>query len=251
MNSHLLQKIKAQKWFYEFSLPDGTKTESYLPEDVRLIHRTREKALRMFLGNSHGTPLYGRALDVSCHEGFYSHVLGEYFADVTGIDKNSDSLAKARQMAECLARTKVKFVHSAIEDWPEKQPMDFVLCFGLLYHVENPIEVMRSIAGIAKKAICIETQVLPVSIQMQIEDGSYRGQRESQGLFGLCFDYPTRSEGGRTELAMVPSRDALVSLLGHFGFGKIRFFQPAHDDYEQFSRGHRVILCAEKTEANV
>jgi hypothetical protein len=81
---------------------------------------------------------------------------------------------------------------------------------------------------------------------MQIEDGYYTNQRETKGMFGLCMDYPDSKEGGLTELALVPSRDALVSLLGVFGFTRIRFYEPVEGDYEQFVRGHRVILYAEK-----
>ena len=252
MNQQLLTSIKSQKWFYEFQLPDGTVTESYLPKEVRLIHRTRERALRNFLGNRNsGAPDVGSAIDISCHEGFFTHVLSEYFPSVIGIDKNAESLAKARQMASCLGKEKITFVHSAIEDWPDQNDIDFVLCYGLLYHVENPIAVFRRIAQLARRTVCIESQIVPVSIDMQIEDGSYSSQRESRGIFGLCLDYPTRSEGGLTELALVPSKDALVTLLRHFGFGNIRFFCPTGDDYEQFVRGQRVIICADKVEKNV
>ncbi|HEV8581149.1 MAG TPA: hypothetical protein VGX68_18955 [Thermoanaerobaculia bacterium] len=40
MNRQPLEdKILEREWFYEFELPSGKKTKSYLPEDVRSIHR--------------------------------------------------------------------------------------------------------------------------------------------------------------------------------------------------------------------
>lgn len=239
-----LDRIKSQKWFYEFSLPDGTKTESYLPEIARHIHVTRENALRRYLDNL-GKEV-STALDISCHEGFFSLVLAEYFKQVTGVDKNPESLDKARQILNLLGHPDIRLENSSVEQWNEKQSADFVLCFGLLYHVENPIQIMRKLAVLTRKSLCIETQVLPYDQTGPIEDGSYLWQRDINGLFGLCVDYSHRPEGGITDLALVPSRHALEFLLKQFGFKTVEFYKPSADDYEQFSRHHRVIVFAEK-----
>ncbi len=37
----LLRQAHARRWFYEFDLPDGTTTPSYLPPGVAQIHTTR------------------------------------------------------------------------------------------------------------------------------------------------------------------------------------------------------------------
>jgi tRNA (mo5U34)-methyltransferase len=239
-----LNKVKQQKWFYEFALPDGTKTESYLPETVRQVHLTREKALRYYLATLGGD--YVNAMDISCHEGFFSLVLGEHFNRVIGIDKNADSLDKAKQIANLLGHRDIVFKNSSLEDWSDDNNADFVLCFGLLYHVENPIQILRKLALLAKKAVCIETQVLPYDLSGTIENGSYLWQRELNGLFGLCADLSHSSEGGLTDLALVPSRQALEFLLKQFGFKTVNFYNPEPSDYEQFVRGHRVVIFAEK-----
>jgi ubiquinone/menaquinone biosynthesis C-methylase UbiE len=239
-----LEKIKQQKWFYEFTLPDGTKTESYLPEVARQVHSTREKALRHFLGLLSSECV--TALDVSCHEGYFSVVLKEFFHRVMGVDKNIESLNKAKQIADILGHSDIVFNNSSLEDWSENKNADFVLCFGLLYHVENPIQILRKLALLANKAVCIETQVLPFNLSGVIEDGSYLWQRELNGLFGLCVDYSYSAEGGLTDLALVPSPQGLEFLLRQFGFKTVNFYIPEPDDYEQFVRGHRVVVFAEK-----
>jgi tRNA (mo5U34)-methyltransferase len=88
--------VKQQNWFYEFRLPDGTKTDCYLTDEVRKIHMTREKALRQYLAEVPSD--WQTAIDVSCHEGFFTHVLSDRFHSVVGIDKNSNSLEKAARM---------------------------------------------------------------------------------------------------------------------------------------------------------
>ena len=246
MQNNELERVKQQQWFYEFNLPDGSQTASYIPEFVRPIHHTREKALRHFLDSFGKQGHLKDALDVSCHEGYFSLVLSEYFDRVVGVDKNAASLEKAKLITAVMGNRKISYVHTALEDWSETRPSDFVLCFGLLYHIENPVEIVRKLASLTKGAICIESQVLPVSSRFQIEDGNYKALRETKGTFGLCLDYPSSKEGGLTELALVPSLDALVTLLEFFGFANIVCYQPTPEDYEQFVRGHRVVLYAEK-----
>jgi len=242
--SDLLEDVKRQEWFYEFNLPDGSLTRSYLPEVARGIHVTREKALRRYLEAN--APGFSTAMDISCHEGYFSLVLAEYFSSVVGLDKNSASLGKARQIVTLLGRGNVRLECSAVELWPDSQGADFVLCFGLLYHVENPLEIIRKLTALTGKALCIETQVLPHDVTAVVEDGSYLWQREIQGMFGLCADYSHRAEGGLTDLALVPSRFALEFLLKNAGFRTVEFYQPDADDYEQFTRRHRVLVFAAK-----
>ena len=79
-----LDLVKSENWFYEFNLPDGSKTQSYLPESARMVHVTREKALRQFLISKSCKDSI--ALDISCHEGFFTLLLSEYFNRVIGLE---------------------------------------------------------------------------------------------------------------------------------------------------------------------
>lgn len=238
-----LEAVKALAWFYEFDLPDGSKTRSYLPEKVRPIHLTRERALREFLG-ARAAP--ATAIDVSCHEGFYSIVLAERAGAVTGVDRNAASIEKAKQITELLGRRNLRYLNTTLEAFAPAEPAEFVLCYGLLYHVENPVDILRRLAAITADALCLETQVLPFDVAGDVEDGSSDWQRESKGTFGLCVDYSDRPEGGIGDFAVVPSKRAVEYLLKAFGFTRITYYTPKADDYEQFVRGHRIILLAEK-----
>lgn len=239
-----LQRIKNHIWFYEFPLPDGTTTQSYLSPEVARIHTTREKVLRRYLAASS----FSRrtALDVSCHEGFFSLILGEYFQSVIGIDKNEDSLILAEKMRSFLRKENITFLHCPVEEASSGLKRDFVLCYGLIYHVENPLQILRKLGDLAEKALCIETQVLPFSVSFSMEDGHYMNQREVKGLFALCPDYPDSKEGGLTEYALVPTQDAMLHILRSLGFKTIVVYEPEAGDYEQFVRGSRIILFAER-----
>jgi SAM-dependent methyltransferase len=239
-----LDLVKSEHWFYEFNLPDGSKTKSYLPESARMVHVTREKALRQFLMSKSYKD--STALDISCHEGFFTLLLSEYFSQVIGVDKNGNSIQKAKRISSIYGNNSVEFVETSVEAWLSPIQADFVLCFGLLYHVENPIQIIRTIAGLTKSMLCIESQILPLELNGYVEDGNYMWQRELKGSFGICKDYSHAPEGGLTNIALVPSKTALEFLLREFGFSSIKYYLPEDGDYEQFIRGQRVIIYAEK-----
>jgi tRNA (mo5U34)-methyltransferase len=115
-------------------------------------------------------------LDISCHEGYFSIVLSDYFKYVTGIDRNPESLVKAMQIALAMGRTTIQFYESSVEDWVEKRAADFVLCFGLLYHVENPIQILRKLSLLTKKTLCIETQVCRSILPEVLRMGAISGK---------------------------------------------------------------------------
>jgi hypothetical protein len=45
----LEEKILGRKWFYNFKLPSGKITESYLPEFALPIHTTRSQMMDQFI----------------------------------------------------------------------------------------------------------------------------------------------------------------------------------------------------------
>lgn len=242
MSDEQTHTIKSQPWFYEFKLPDGSTTASYLDPSFREIHPTRERMLRAVLADYHGPKT--SALDVACHEGYYSLVLAEYFNAITGIDKNAQSIEKAALITGLLAPSKIVLRNLAVEDLAADDQYDFVLSFGLLYHHENPVGLIRRLSHLARHMLCIETQVTPVDISGAVEDGGCMNLRKIEGLFALCADYPHSAEGGMTDLAMIPSQSGLRFLLQHNGFRDVVFSPVLEGDYEQFRRGQRVVVTA-------
>ena len=57
----LLDKVRARRWFYEFDLPDGTRTRAELPEGVEKIHATRQRMLDAVLDQTVGRDCSGLA----------------------------------------------------------------------------------------------------------------------------------------------------------------------------------------------
>lgn len=243
-----LLEARKRKWFYEFELPDGSHTESDIPEEVRHIHRSRIEKLRSVIFQFVGEDERASALDFSSHEGFFSVELSKHFASVHGLEIRPESLDAAHLITRALGISNVTFEQADLTkiEAHDRLKSDFVLIYGLLYHLENPIQVIRLASELARKHILIETQIFPYDISGRLEDGNYKWQREVQGVFSLSVDYAARREGGSTDIALVPSLNALVFLLRNFGFTHVEVVPSDDSDYEQFSRGSRVVVYGRK-----
>ena len=244
-----LEAVKNRSWFYEFELPDGSRTTPDIPEAVRQVHSSRLTKLREVIAARAPDAAELTAVDFASHEGFFSLELARHFKSVRGLEFAVESAEGARLMTDVLGVSNVSYEIADLTrcGYRREWEADFVLCYGLLYHLENPVEVIRLATQLARQHILIETQIFPYDISGMIEDGHYRWQRGVHGVFSLSTDYAGQREGGSTNVALVPSLNALTHLLTAFGFGDIEVLPALADDYEQFSRKSRVVVYAKRT----
>lgn len=218
-----------ERWHYEFEL-DGHRTPVWDPGH-RNRHRQRSRYVFGNLVRACGGSLRGRrVLDLGCNAGWWSLAAIEAGAEhVTGIDGRRMHVEQAQLVFE------VKGVDPDRYDFREADllaleaveggPFDIVLCLGLLYHVNRPVELMRLIASTGAGAVCVDTEVsqLPGS------------------AFEVHFDDPENPKDALAEaLVLVPSRRAVHDLAGQFGY-RCATLAPRFDDWEA-CRDYRVGL---------
>ena len=141
-----VDRILSRNWFYEFPLPDGKFTQSYLPESVRAVHFGREQMLFECLN-----PLFGEnwqdltALDLGCHEGYFGLQLAlKGCRQVVGIDARRDHLEHAEWIRQAHEANNLQFVHGDVQNLElfRSDPFDIVLLFGIIYHVPNIVGML-------------------------------------------------------------------------------------------------------------
>ncbi|WP_288582286.1 methyltransferase domain-containing protein [uncultured Methylobacterium sp.] len=246
--AHRLQQVKDRVWFYEFDLPDGSRTTSNIPADILLIHTFRRdkliEVINRFVPDSHELT----AFDLASHEGYYSVELARHFRAVRGFEIRDSSREAAELMIDVLGLDNVSYAKADLQQMPHDpdKTADFVLLYGLLYHMEDPIHLLRLASQMARRHILIETQIFPYDVSGRIEDGSFANLRPVEGVFALTTDYAEQREGGSTDIALVPSLNALLFLMRTFGFVDIEVLPAGGGDYEQFRRGTRVIVYGRK-----
>jgi tRNA (mo5U34)-methyltransferase len=243
-----LSAIKRRVWFYEFELPDGSVTQTDIPPEVRAIHSTRRDMLRRVLHTQVPDATELTAIDLASHEGFFSLELSRHFRSVHGIEIRPESLDAAREITGALGARNIRFTQGDLQkmEFDPAVQADFVLLYGLLYHVENPIHLLRLASQMSRRHILVETQIFPYDISGPLEDGHYVWQRDVHGVFSLSVDYPTQREGGSTDVALVPSLNALMFMLRNFGFTETFVLPAEPNEYEQFRRRSRVVVYGRK-----
>lgn len=248
MTAAALDQVKARTWFYEFDLPDGSRTRTDIPAEILPIHTSRRDKLSWIIRNRVEDPAACTAADLASHEGYYSVELARHFRSVLGYEVRPSSMEAARLITGVLGIDNVDFTQADLQtlQFDPSMQVDFVLLYGLVYHLENPVHTIRLASQMARKHILVETQVFPFDLSGTIEDGHYQNLRPIEGLFGLAPDYAARREGGSTDIALVPSLGALTFLLRSFGFTEVVVLPSEPGDYEQFRRGERVVVYGQK-----
>lgn len=253
-NQQIRERIEAlSPWFYEFDLGPCGRTPSSLPAEVRPIHGTRLQMVNRAVENHFGARLpQVKAIDVGCHEGFYSVAMAQKgVASVVGVDVREESLAKARLVSEALGLSNVEWRRANCEELRVEETGEFDLCLflGLLYHLENPMLCLRNIARLTRELCVVETQVV-AEVEGVSEWGWRKWTRPYHGVLALIDEsgefYSGNTEAGASPLATCPSPAGLEFMLKQAGFRRVERIPPPPGAYEQHARGKRVVYAAYK-----
>jgi tRNA (mo5U34)-methyltransferase len=244
------EKVLGREWFYEFQLPSGKRTKSYLPKEILPIHRTRERMMFEYLERTVGGR-WGelRCLDLACHEGYFALQLALHGCiEVLGIDAREENVAHATLMRDLHGLKNLSFRCEKVLELTTAAfgQFDIVLIFGLLYHTPDIVSVLKNACALTKGICLIETQLAP-ELPAEIEWGAKESKKQVQGCFAIVDETQELTAGireaGLGSICLVPSQRALMYLLPQIGFAKVEVLVPPPDGYEQLARGMRMMIA--------
>ena len=191
--------------------------------------RTRGETIRRVVTELGQRLLLESAVDAGCGVGFFSQILRECGLNVRGFDGREANVAEARRRFPAIA-----FQQNDIEsaDILKLGAFDLTLCFGLLYHLENPMLAIRHLRALTKKGLLLESMCIP---------------GDSAGM--VLRAEPAAADQSLTDIALYPSEPCLVKMLYHAGFAKVyRVVElPEHDDFREtadHARRRTVLLAS-------
>ena len=157
------------KHTYPDELPDGGGVETFDKPEAVAINRARLEHLR-----SLNLPVKGKTvIDVGCGVGHMAKFLVDQGCDVLCVDGRRENIDHLRRLYPHLRAHVLDLDRQRITELGE---FDIVFCYGLLYHLENPMRALREFAVACKDMLIIETQVcdhaLPVILYKE-EASSY------------------------------------------------------------------------------
>jgi len=245
LDTALKAQIEARQWFYEFDLPDGSTTQSYLPEDAQAVHDTRWQMAQSILSPLTRTSNGLTALDLASHQGWFSKKLCDIgCSTVTGLEPRQQHVDDAELMKRAFGLEQLRFVNSDIQhiDQTGVEPADIVLMLGLLYHLENPVGAIRTAFKYCKSVCLIETQVGP-HLSGMLDWGSYQFVRPIMGNFTVIdeTDETHANEASTEGICLAPSAETLVWIMTKVGFRDVSLVQPGQNAYEQHQHLKRVM----------
>ena len=158
----------------------------------------RGETLRRSLNKLKPALNLSNALDAGCGVGFFSEVLAECGLEACGFDGRAENVVEASNRFP-----RIPFAQADIQDRTivELGRFDLVVCFGLLYHLENPLLAIRNLRELTEKCLLVESMCLP-------ED------RPSM----LLRTEPRQEDQSLTDTAFYPSEGSLVKMLYRAGF---------------------------------
>ena len=137
--------------------------------------------------------------------------------NVCGFDGRAENVAEA-----CRRFPRIPFAEADLQDRAicELGAFDFVLCFGLLYHLENPVLAIRNLRALTEKCLLLESMCFP----------------EEKSTI-LLREEPRQKDQGLTDVACYPSERCLVKILYRAGFSAVYRVTPLpeHDDFRETS----------------
>jgi len=181
---------------------------------VKLI-RARGETIRRVVTELRQALGLASAVDAGCGIGFFSQILQECGLSVRGFDGRAANVAEARERFAA-----IPFEQGDIESQEilKLGTFDLTLCFGLLYHLENPMLAIRHLRALTGKGLLLESMCIP---------GSGTGM--------VLREEPSAADQSLTDIALYPTESCLVKMLYRAGFAAVyRIAElPDHDDFRE------------------
>jgi FkbM family methyltransferase len=168
------------------------------------------------------------AVDAGAGVGFFSRTLAECGLQVCGFDGREENVAEARRRYP-----QIPFAQGDLQERSilALGKFDLTLCFGLLYHLENPLQAIRNLHGLTEKCLLLESMCIP-------------DDKPSM----LLREEPREEDQSLTDVAYYPSESGLIKMLYRAGFKYVYRLAslPDHDDFRDTAahRRKRTVLLA-------
>ena len=196
-----------------------------------------------------GTLLGKRVLDVACNCGGFSFLAAESGAsEVLGVDCEAHYIAQAKFLNEVLGEDRVEFKQAGLEelDPVSNGQFDVILFFGILYHLENPIEALKRISALARDMIVVDTSMMRLP---------YINRFIKRPMWTMKIVEPIQCEDVTTGLwrksrhcQFYPNHEAVIQALKFAGFDDVRYLEPVAEGLEQrYYRGTRGVFIGRKS----
>jgi SAM-dependent methyltransferase len=98
-----------------------------------------------------------RVVDLGCLEGGYAVEFAKLGFDTLGIDAREENIQKCNFVKSDLGLTNLNFAKDDVRNLANYGKFDIVLCYGLLYHLNDPFAFLKTISNCTNKLLFLNT----------------------------------------------------------------------------------------------
>lgn len=190
-------------------------------EGYRVINEARGQYLRECISQIPFRDELSTALDVGCGAGYFSRVLRELGFSVTGLDLRDENIEVCRERYRDINFGLINLD----DDFGDIGSFDLVLMFGILYHLQSPLQAIDRLSKTIGRIGFISTRAAP-------------GEQMAMYL----FEEQEGEAHNNVRTTAVPTFPAIVSIFRSAGFEFIYLprKQPDHPQWApQYGNGRR------------
>jgi tRNA (mo5U34)-methyltransferase len=238
---------------HSIALPYGLNTydRAYIRDDRGSNGRldSIERHLWPELMNLYGGSFAGkRVLDIACNCGGFSFLAAKSgAAEVVGIDSEQEYIAQAEFLRRALREEAVHFRTTRLEAMSvaEDGQFDLTFFFGILYHLEGPIEGLKRVAELTRDTIVVDTHLMRFPYIDHFVKGPFWRMRIVQPIND--GDTTTGLWRKQKHCQFYPNKAAVIEALKFVGFEDVRYLKPNARGLEQrYYRGTRGVFIGRK-----
>lgn len=215
--------------------PIDKKMLPFDTEGAKKLNEARMLFLKKFLNDCKSYIKIDSALDCGCGIGYFSAFLSDLGYKVIAFDARKENIEEAK--SKFFAKN-IIFWEGNIEDFnfiKNLNKHDLILCFGLLYHLENPVLALRNLGEVFKSLMIIETMVYPY------KDAALFYKEES-----------VAADQSINYIALVPTSKLIIKILQNMNLGyvyEVKKGVVSHPDFNDtiFLKNARKIFVVSNT----
>lgn len=231
----LLAEIRRETWT-SHNIP-LTANESTLGSSVSLIgDDARTKVIKSLIHRFSNPHAELRVLDLGSLEGGLSLEMAREGWSATGMEARESNFQKSELIRRYFDLPNLSFSHRDVKTIePGEGRFDVILCCGLLYHIDDPFDLLERLAGVTADngLLFVDTHVAPEEgrkfplYENQLSEAtkvsrhgrSYEGRWFAEPAHGSVLD--AQWSAVSNERSFWPTRTSLIRAIYHAGFHAI------------------------------
>jgi len=144
-------------------LDNGKKTmnDSQVLISDSALWKSAENTINYILPSTKTDRSQMRVVDLGCLEGGFTVEFARMGFNAVGIDARDENIEKCNYVQTHLTLPNLKFEKDDARNVQNYGKFDITLCYGLLYHLDNPIDLLKSLSNCTSKLLLLHTHIAP------------------------------------------------------------------------------------------